>query len=132
MAAQEKDRDAEQNERRADHPDEEDMRVGRVGLISPCEDAQRLVVQLNPDFDQRSVAISVDPEGPADLCGDLVCQNGIENREEGLRARGRQFGFLFDIDAEIELLACDVDDALIIVLLRICLDQFDDCGGYRA
>ena len=52
LVAQEEDGDGEQHEAGADHPDDEDQRVGGVGLAAAGEDAQHVVVELDADLDQ--------------------------------------------------------------------------------
>ncbi len=67
LVAQEQDRDGEQQGRSADHPEQEDVRVGGVGLAALGEDAQHRLVELDADLDQVRVADRVDPERLADL-----------------------------------------------------------------
>ena len=81
LVAQEGNGDRQQHQRGADHPDQEDMGVGGIGLIAAHEDAQHLVVQLDADFDHVGIADRVDPERPVDLSGDL----GRENSGRGSR-----------------------------------------------
>ncbi|MNT00991.1 hypothetical protein D3C72_1354410 [compost metagenome] len=69
LAAQEQNGDGDQHQRCTHHPDKEDMSVGGIGRAAAGKDAQRLVFQLDADFDQRAVTIGIDPERPADLLG---------------------------------------------------------------
>ena len=63
-----------QHQRGADHPDQEDVRVGGVGAAARREDPQHVVVEVDADLDQIGIAERVDPEGPVDLPADLARQ----------------------------------------------------------
>jgi hypothetical protein len=61
------------------------MRVGRIGLAAPRQDAQHLVLHLDANLDEIGVADGVDPEGAADLPGDFLA--------ERMRSRIEKKGF---------------------------------------
>jgi hypothetical protein len=90
LIAQESDGDADEYQRAADHPQQEDVRVGGVGLAAAGEDAQHLVFQPDADFHDVGGADRIDPEGPVDLLVDLLAQEVVEDREERLGAGGGQ------------------------------------------
>ena len=90
LVAQEQDRDGQQDDRRADHPQQEDVRVGRVGLAARGDEAQDGVVVLDADLHVARLADRIDPERLVDVLADLVRQRPVEQREERLRARRRQ------------------------------------------
>ncbi len=72
LVAQEQDRDAEQHERGAAHPQQEDVRVRGVGLAAPGEHPHHGVVELDPDLDEVRAPDRVDPERPRDLARHLA------------------------------------------------------------
>src|SRR5690606_2092080 len=78
LVAQERHRDHQKDERGSDHPDEEDMRVGRIGLATADEDTQDLVFKLDTHLDDVRVTDGIEPEGPSDLPGNFRRQRLIE------------------------------------------------------
>ncbi len=67
LVAQEDDGDGEQDERGADHPEQEDLGVRGVGRAARREHPHHRIVELDADLDQRRFADGVDPERPLDL-----------------------------------------------------------------
>jgi len=67
LVAQEDDGDEQQHRRGADHPQQEDFRIRRVGGVATRIDAHDGIVELNTNFDQRRLADGVDPVRPRDL-----------------------------------------------------------------
>ena len=53
LVAQEQDRDGEQHQRGADHPQQEDFGVRRIGGVAAREHPHDRVVELDADLDQR-------------------------------------------------------------------------------
>ncbi|MNL05329.1 hypothetical protein D3C87_1259170 [compost metagenome] len=102
------------------------MRVGGISGAAAGKDAERLVFELDTYFHQGAVAISIDPEWPADLLGQLIGEDRIQNGKQRFWSRGRQIGLRLDVDAETQLLASDADDALIVVFFLISLQKLDD------
>ena len=100
LVAQEHDRDAQQHQRRADHPPQEDFRVRRIGGAALREHAHHRVVEPDADLDQVGAPDRVDPERPADLLADLLRQRLVEQREERLRPGRRHFGHGQEIDRQ--------------------------------
>ena len=74
LVAQEDDGDDEQHRRGAEHPEQEDLRVRRIGRVAAREHAHHRVVELDPDLDQRRFADGVDPERPPDLLAQFFRQ----------------------------------------------------------
>ena len=128
LVAQEGDGDGEQHQRRAAHPQKEDVRVRRVGLRSSGEDAQHLVLQLHADLDDVGIADRVEPEGPVDLAVDLLAEKMVEDREERLRpGRGQGIGRQ-EVDLQPQPFLRDADRVGVVVARRIGLDHVDDRG----
>ena len=71
LIAQEQDRHREQHQRRAHHPQQENLRIGRVGSAATGEDPQDRVVKLDADLNQGGPPDRVDPEWPRDLFANL-------------------------------------------------------------
>ena len=87
LVAQEEDRDAKQDQRRAGHPDEEDVRVGGVGLRAAGEHPHdRVGIQLDADLDEVRTPDRIHPIGAVDLAAQLFRQGFVEDREERLWA----------------------------------------------
>ena len=53
LVAQEQDGDEQQHERRADHPEQEDLRIRGIGGVAPGKHLHHGVIKLDPDLDQR-------------------------------------------------------------------------------
>ena len=85
LVAQEQDGDAEQHQRGADHPEEEDVRVRRVGLAAPRDHAHDAFVELDADLDEVRAADRVGPERP--------CRPGGAARRRALRRGCEKNGF---------------------------------------
>ena len=103
LVAQEGDRDGEQHRRGADHPEQEDFRVRRIGGAAAREHAHHRIVELDADLDQLRAADGVDPERLADALADPFRERLVEQREERLRPRRRQFGHRQEVDRQAEL-----------------------------
>jgi len=89
LVAQEQDRDRQQDERRADHPQQEDLRVGGVSLAAAGDDMHHCVVELDADIDEVGAADGVDPEWAPNLARQLVRESRVEKIEERLCAHLR-------------------------------------------
>ena len=93
LVAQEQDRDAEQDQRRAGHPDEEDVRVGGVGLRAAGEHPHdRVGVELDADLDEVRAPDRIDPVGAVDLRGAVLptgFRRGSRRTALGPAAAGR-------------------------------------------
>ena len=92
LVAQEQDGDAEQDERGAAHPEQEDMRVRRIGLAAPGEHAHDAFVELDPDLDQVRAPDRVDPERPRRPGGAArrrALRRGSRRTASGRAAAGR-------------------------------------------
>jgi hypothetical protein len=132
LVAQEQDGDAEQHEGGGPHPDQEDVRVGRISLVAPGQDAHDLVlVELDPHFHVVGAPHRVDPVGPLDLAAQLVRQGFVEDREEGLGARRRQVRVLEDVHVELEPLRGDPRQGLLVPVLRVALVDVHQGGDVR-
>ena len=105
LVAQEQDRDGEQHQRRADHPQQEDVRVRRIGRLRRAKTRITASSSWMRDLDEVGAADRVDPERPADLLADLFGQRLVEQREERLRPERRQRVDGQEIDVEPEPLA---------------------------
>ena len=116
LIAQEENGDGEQDHRRADHPQEEDVRVRGVGLRPRGDEAQNGVLQLDADFDVPRLADRVDPERPLHLAADLVRQRAVEEGEEGLGARRRQIARRQHLHRQVEPVARHLDELAVLVL----------------
>ncbi len=103
LVAQKGDRDSEQHDRRAHHPQQEDVGVRRVGRVAAGEHPHHRVVEPHPDLNQRRAPHRIDPEWPADLPADLLRERLVEQREERLRPRRRHLGHRQEIDPQAEL-----------------------------
>ena len=128
LVAQEDDGDADQHQRGADHPEQEDLRVRRIGGAAPREHPHHRLVELDADLDQRRFADRVDPERPRDLLAQLVRQRLIEQREERLRPRRRHFAQGQEIDHQAEPVLRDAADLRRVGVLRIALVDVDQRG----
>ena len=65
LVAQEQHRDDQQDRRGADHPEQEDFRIRRIGGAALRENPHHRVVELDADFHQIGAADGIDPERPA-------------------------------------------------------------------
>ncbi len=123
LVAQEKNRHGEQDERSADHPYQEDLGVGGVGLTAAGKDMHHPVVELDADVDEIGAAHRVDPEGTADLARQLVGERGVEKVEEG---PGVGFGQLLsglEADTQAEIGIGEPDQGLgVRVLGKVAVD----------
>ncbi len=90
LVAQEQDRDGDQHQRGADHPQQEDFRVRGIGGAAAREHPHHGVVELDAELDEVRPAHRVDPERPADLLANLFRERLVEQREERLRPDRRQ------------------------------------------
>ena len=73
-------------------------------------------------------ADGVDPEGLADLPGNLLTDGAVERREERLRFDDRQWLQRKDRQVELELIAGDPDQLGKFGVLRIGVEDLDDSG----
>ena len=121
LVAQEQNRHGQQHQRGADHPQQEDLRVRRVGLAAPGDHVHHRIVELDADIDEIGAADRVDPERLADLPRQLVGQRGVEQVEERLGAHRRQFLARREADAQAEILLGQPRQRLGIRLRRIGL-----------
>ena len=128
LVAQEDDGDAEQHQRGADHPEQEDFRIRGVGRAAAREHPHHRVVELDADFDQRRLADRVDPVRPADLLAQFLRQRLIEQREERLRTRRRHVAEGQEIDHQAEPVLRDAADLLLVGILRIAAIDVDQRG----
>ena len=128
LVAQEQHRDDQQDRRRADHPEQEDLRIRRIGGAALGEHAHHRVVELDPDFDQVGAADGVDPERPADLPAELHRQRLVEQREERFRAGRRHIADGQKIDHQPEPLLRDAAQLRAVLVLRIALVDVDQRG----
>src|SRR6185437_9242095 len=90
LIAQEGDGDRQQHYRRANHPEQEYLRIGGVGRAAAREYPHDRVVELDADFHQRRFAHGINPEGAADLFAQFLRERLVQQREERLRTRRRQ------------------------------------------
>ncbi len=109
LVAQEQDGHGEQHERGPEHPQQENLRVGGIGLAAPRQHMHHRVVELDANVDEVRRAHGVDPERLADLPRDLVGQRSVEQIEEGPRARLRQLVIGGDFDSEPEVVIGELD-----------------------
>ena len=128
LVAQKQHRDEQQDRRRADHPEQEDLRIRRVGGTSLGEDPHHGIVKLDPDLDQIGIADGVDPERPADLPAELHRERLVEQREKRLRTRRRHVADTQEIDHQIEPLLGDPAQLRAILVLRIAVIDIDQPG----
>jgi hypothetical protein len=127
LVAQEQDRDRQQHERRSDHPQQEDLRVGRVGLAAAGDDMHHRGVELDANIDEVGAADRVDPERPSDLARQLVRERRIEKIEERLRAHLRQFFAGHELDPETQTLFGDARQGFRFERVRLVeLDEHAD------
>jgi len=129
LVAQEDDGDADQHRRSANHPEQEDPCIRRIGGIAPREHPHHRLVELHPDLDQRRLADGVDPERPPDLLAQLVGQRRIKQREERLRPRRRHVAERQEIDHQAEPVLRDTADLRQVGVLRIALVDIDQRGN---
>jgi hypothetical protein len=85
--AQEKTSDCQQDRRGAQHPNQEDVRVGDKGLASRSNEPQDRLVELDADLHLSRLADRVDPERALDVGTDLVGKRPVEKVEEGFGLR---------------------------------------------
>ena len=128
LIAQEQDGDRDQHQRGADHPEQEDLGIRRVGRAAPREHPHHRIVELDADLDQRRAPDGVDPERPPDLLAQLDRQRLIEQREERLRPGRRHFVDRQEIDDEPEPLLRDAPQLRPVGVLRIALVDVDQRG----
>ena len=128
LVAQEDDGDAEQHQRGADHPEQEDFRIRRIGRAAAREHPHHRVVELDADLDQRRLADGVDPVRPADLLAQFLRQRLIQQREERLRTRRRHLAEGQEIDHQAEPLLRDAADLRLVGILRIAAVDVDQRG----
>ena len=126
LVAQEGDRDRQEHEAGADHPGNEDHRIGGVGLAASGKDLEEAIVELDADLDEIGATDRVDPERTADAAGDLSGERAVEKREERLAAWRRQRAERQDGDVEAEILAGEADDLRVFRILRIGLQDVDE------
>ena len=100
LVAQEGDRDGEQHDRGAHHPQQEDMRVRGVSRVAAREHPHHGVVEPDSNLDQCRAPDRIDPERPPDLPADLLRERLVEQREERLRPRRRHLGHRQEVDHE--------------------------------
>jgi hypothetical protein len=128
LVAQERDRDHQQHQRCADHPQQEYVGVRGVSLTAADEDTQHLVFKLDAHLDDVGVADRVEPEGAIDLAGDFLRQYLVEDREEGL-GTGRGQGLRRQqIHLELHPVLRDADDVGVIGFVGIGFQKVDDGG----
>ena len=102
LVAQEQDGDRQQHHRGAHHPDQEDVRVGGVGLAALGDEAQDGVVELDADLDVPRLADGVDPERPLDVAARISSDSARSSRSKnGLGCGGRQVAGRQDREREI-------------------------------
>ena len=88
LVAQEQDGDGEQDHRRADHPQQEDVRVGGVRLRARGDEAQDGVVVLDADLDVPRLADGVDPERPLAPAGAISSDSARSSSAKNGLGRG--------------------------------------------
>ena len=71
LVAQEQHRDDQEDRRRAQHPEDEDLGIGSVGGAALGIDTHHRVIELDADFHQVGAADGIDPERSADLAAKL-------------------------------------------------------------
>ena len=113
LVAQEQDRDGQQHQRGADHPEQEDLRIRRISGAARREHPHHVAVELDADFDQRRLSDGVDPERPPDLLAQFHRQGLVEQREERLRPGGGMSVAGRKSTHEAELLLRDPPDLLV-------------------
>jgi hypothetical protein len=128
LVAQEQDRDGDQHQRGADHPEQEDLRIRRIGRAARREHAHHRVGQLDADLHQRRTAHRVDPERPADLLAQLDRQRLVEQGEERFRPRRRHLAGRQEVDGQLEPVLGDAADHRLFGILRIGAVDVDQRG----
>ena len=128
LVAQEQHRDDQQDRGRAEHPEDEDLRIRGIGGAALGEDAHHGVVELDADFDQVGAADGVDPERPADLPAELHRQRLVEQREERLWPGRRHVADGQEIDHQLQPLLRDAPQLRAVLVLRIVLVDVDQAG----
>ncbi len=133
LVAQEQDRDREQDDRRAHHPEQEDVRVRGIGLRAYREEAQDGIHMLHADLDVPRLPDSVDPERAFDLTRDFPRERPVEQIEERLLPRFRQVSRRQDLHRQVQPVARDADDLVVFVGRRglVDVDQRGDVARGR-
>ena len=127
LVAQEQHRDDQEDRGGAEHPEDEDLRIGGVGRAALREHAHHGIIELDAYFNQLGVADGIDPERAADLAADLRRQGLVEQREERLRPRLRHVADREKIDHELQPLP-DEAQLRALLVLRIELVDVDQAG----
>ena len=126
LIAQKGDGDADQHQRRAEHPHQEDMRIRRIDGVAVGDDAQHRIIEQDLDFDEIGASDRVDPVGAVELAGEFARQGIVEQREKGLRQRGRQFLLRQDVDVELKAVGGDLAQFDAAAFARIGIVEIDD------
>ena len=129
LVAQEEERDADQHQRCADHPDQEDVRVGGVGAAARREDPQHVVASSAMRISTMSELPTVSIQKGRLISSRISRRKRrIEQREEGPRPlRGKRVGRQHR-DGQPERVGGDARDVGEALILRIGLDDLDDGG----
>jgi hypothetical protein len=72
LIAQERNRNEDKDQRRSEHPHDENMRVRGVSLTAMRDDAHHGILELDADFDQIGAADRIEPKRATDLATDFV------------------------------------------------------------
>ena len=128
LVAQEQNRDGDQHQRGADHPQQEDMGIGDIGRAPRREHAHHRIVELDADLEQCRAADGIDPERAADLPPDLIRERLVHQREKRFRSRRRQFVHGQEVDDQTKLVLRDAAQLRVIGVLGKDLVDFDQGG----
>ena len=80
--AQEQHGDGQQDQRGADHPEQEDVAVRGIGLATAGKHPQHRIVELHANLDHARIADRVDPERMLELFRKFLRQDVVKNREK--------------------------------------------------
>ena len=127
LVAQEQHRDDQEDRGRAQHPEDENLRIGGVGGAALREHAHHGVVEPNANFNQVGFADGIDPERPADLAANLHRERLVEQREERFRPGRRHVADGKKIHDQLQPLP-DAAELRAVLVLRIALVDVDQAG----
>lgn len=111
LVAQKRNRYAEQHQRRDHHPDEENMRVGRIGGAAIGDNAQHASLRLHAHFHELRATDGVNPERATQLARQFARQGAVEQCEKRLGQSGRQRLAAKQFNAEAPTVFCNILDS---------------------
>ena len=137
LIAQKQDRHEQQHDRRAEHPEDEDVDVGVVGEASPGDETQHAEAEIDADLQQSGAADRVDPKRIVDLALEFVGQlpgQRVQNVKKRVRHPRRQRLRRHQFDIQAQTLGGDLAQPLVVRSARelaIEVDQRADVSGQR-